>query len=165
MVILNEIIIRECRKEDLEKISEIVTRNLLEVNIKDYDEEIIKEYVKEFSKENIVNIFKNRARVFVATKNDEIIGTGGIEQDWNKEKGMYWILTVFVKPEEHNKGIGKKLIQKREEYAQSINVEKLIVPASITGNEFYHKLGYNYINGKKELNNDNNYMMEKILKE
>ena len=61
------------------------------------------------------------------------------------------------------KGIGRMLMEKLEEYAKSINAKKLIVPASITGCEFYHKLGYKYKNNKKELDKDKHYMLEKTF--
>lgn len=55
------------------------------------------------------------------------------------------------------------LIEEIEKYAQKINAKKLVIPASIAGCEFYHKLGYEYKDGKKELNNDQMYIMEKYL--
>lgn len=158
-----EVVIRECKKEDLEELSNIVTRNLLEINAKDYGEEMMREHAKSFSKENIANSLKNREKVYVALKNGELIGTAGIEESWSKEPGVYYILTVFVKPENHGQGIGRRLIERVEEHAKSINVKKLIVPASITGNEFYYKLGYKYKDNKKELNEEKMYIMEKVL--
>ena len=62
-----------------------------------------------------------------------------------------------------SEGIGKSLINKVEEYAKEINAKKLVVPASITACEFYHKLGYEYANGKKELNEEQMYIMEKLM--
>ena len=159
----DKVIIRECKKEDLEEISNIVTRNLLEINAKDYGEEMMKEHAKSFSKDNIADTLKNRDMVYVALKKGKVIGTAGIEESWSKEPGVYYILTVFIKPENHGQGIGRKLIDKIEEYAKNINVKKLIVPASITGNEFYYKLGYSYKDNKKDLNEEKMYIMEKIL--
>lgn len=42
-------------------------------------------------------------------------------------------------------------------------IKKLIIPASITAHEFYYKLGYRYKDGKKELNDEDMYIMEKSL--
>ena len=55
------------------------------------------------------------------------------------------------------------LIRELEKFALTISVKKLVIPASITGCEFYHNLGYEYANGKKELNKEKMYIMEKIL--
>lgn len=52
---------------------------------------------------------------------------------------------------------------KIEEYAFSLSVKKLIIPASITAHQFYYKLGYRYRDGKKELNDEDMYIMEKFL--
>ena len=160
---MDNITIRELTDSDLDEVSEIVTRNLLEINTKDYPMEEMLDSATRFSKENIKKTLSYRKKVFVAVKSNEIVGTAGLEADWNKVKDTYWILTVFVKPEYHNKGIGRILMEKLEEYAKSINAKKLIVPASITGCEFYHKLGYKYKNNKKELDKDKHYMLEKTF--
>jgi GNAT superfamily N-acetyltransferase len=123
----------------------------------------MKEHAKMFSKENISQTFKNREKVFVALKGNRIVGTAGLEAAWSKNPGEYWVLTVFIEPEYQGQGIGRKLIEKVEEYAKSIEAKKLVVPASITGNEFYYKLGYTYKDNKKELNEEKMYIMEKIL--
>lgn len=159
----DNIIIREYQVQDLDEISDIITKNLLEVNVKDYGEEMMKEHAKMFSKENISQTFKDREEVFVALKDNKIVGTAGLEVAWSKNPGEYWILTVFVEPEYQGQGIGRKLIEKVEEHAKSIDAKKLVVPASITGNEFYYKLGYTYKNNKKELNEEKMYIMEKVL--
>ena len=158
-----EIIIREYRKEDLWQISDIITKNLVEVNVKDYGEEMMKDHAKMFSKQNISHTFKDREKVFVALKGNMIVGTAGLEAAWSKIPGEYWILTVFIKPENQGQGIGRRLIQQVEEHAKNINAKKLVVPASITGNGFYYKLGYTYKDKKKELNEQKMYIMEKIL--
>ena len=81
---------------------------------------------------------------------DNVVGTAGIDKSWYSND-EYWILTVFIKPENHGQGIGKKLIEKIEEYATTLPVKKLIIPASITAHKFYYKLGYKYKDGKKNL--------------
>jgi len=50
--------------------------------------------------------------------------------------------TIFVFPEYQGLGIGKRLIDCLEKYAVSNQVEKLKVPASISGIGFYEKIGY-----------------------
>ena len=155
--------IKEYEEKYAEEISNIITRNLLEVNVKDYGLEFSKKHAEEFTVDKIKENFKNRTKVYVALENSNIIGTAGLDKSWYNDDGEYWILSVFVKPENHGEGIGKSLIHKVEEYAKEINVKKLVVPASITACEFYHKLGYEYANGKKELNEEQMYIMEKYL--
>lgn len=38
------------------------------------------------------------------------------------------------------------------------------IPASITAVEFYRKFGYDYKNGKKELDEEHHYRLEKVVK-
>lgn len=155
--------IKEFEEKYAEEISNIVTRNLLEVNVKDYGIEFSKKHSEEFTVDKIKENFKSRTKVFVALESNNVVGTAGIAKSWYNDNGEYWILTVFVKPENHGQGIGKNLIYKIEEYSEEIKAKKLVVPASITACEFYHKLGYNYANGKKELNEENMYIMEKLI--
>ena len=70
---------------------------------------------------------------------------------------------MFVDIAHHKQGIGKMLIQKIENFAKEMKFKKLVVPASITACEFYHKLGYEYKDGKKELNEYKMYIMIKNL--
>ena len=38
------------------------------------------------------------------------------------------------------------------------------IPASITAVDFYRKFGYDYKNGKKELDEEHHYRLEKVVK-
>ena len=154
--------IKEYDEKYVEQISNIITRNLLEINSKDYGMESVQEMAKDFTVENLKDTLKNRKKVFVAVKNNEVVGTAGIDVSWyNPDE--YYILSVFVKPENHGEGIGRLLIKTIEDYAIHSNFKKLIIPASITAHEFYHKLGYQYKDNKKVLNAENMYLMEKTF--
>ena len=152
--------IKEYNETYVEQISTIIIRNLLEINVKDYGVEKVQEMAKDFTVEKLKDTLKNRKKVFVAIKNNEVVGTAGIDVSWyNPDE--YYILTVFVKPENHGEGIGRLLIKAIEDYAIHSNFKKLIIPASITAHEFYYKLGYRYKDDQKVLNEDNMYLMEK----
>lgn len=125
------------------EISKIIIQNLLEVNSKDYGLEFVKKSAKEFTPDKIK---RNFSRII-----------------WYSDDGEYWILTVFVDIAHHKQGIGKLLISEIEKFAFTISAKKLVIPASITGCEFYHKLGYEYANGQKKLNENQMYIMEKFL--
>ena len=152
--------IKEYNETYVEQISTIIIRNLLEINVKDYGVEKVQEMAKDFTVEKLKDTLKNRKKVFVAIKNNEVVGTAGIDVSWyNPDE--YYILTVFVKPENHGEGIGRLLIKAIEDYAIHSNFKKLIIPASITAHEFYYKLGYRYKDNQKVLNEENMYLMEK----
>ena len=150
----------EYKEKYLEQISNVIIQDLLTVNINDYGIERVKKMAEDFTVEKLQNSLSKRKKVFVALIDDNVVGTAGIDKSWYSDD-EYWILTVFVKPENHGQGIGKKLIEKVEEYATTLPVKKLIIPASITAHEFYYKLGYKYKDGKKELNDEDMYIMEK----
>ncbi len=150
----------EYKERYLEQISNLIIQDLLTVNSNDYGIERVKKMAEDFTVEKLQNSLSKRKKVFVALIDDNVVGTAGIDKSWNSDD-EYWILTVFVKPENHGQGIGKKLIEKVEEYATTLPVKKLIIPASITAHEFYYKLGYKYKDGKKELNDEDMYIMEK----
>ena len=152
----------EYKEKYLEQISNVIIQDLLTVNSNDYGIERVKKMAEDFTVEKLQNSLSKRKKVFVALIDDNVVGTAGIDKSWNSDD-EYWILTVFVKPENHGQGIGKKLIEKVEEYATTLPVKKLIIPASITAHEFYYKLGYKYKDGKKELNDEDMYIMEKNL--
>ena len=152
--------IKEYDEKYVEQISDIIIRNLLEINAKDYGIKKAQEMSKDFSVEKLRDTLKSRKKVFVALENNEVVGTAGIDVSWyNPEE--YYILSVFVKPENHGKGIGTLLIKSIEDYSIRSNFKKLVIPASITAHEFYYKLGYQYKDDKKILNSENMYLMEK----
>ena len=140
----------EYKEKYLEQISNLIIQDLLTVNSKDYGMERVKKMAEDFTVEKLQNSLSKRKKVFVALIDDNVVGTAGIDKSWYSDD-EYWILTVFVKPENHGQGIGKKLIEKIEEYATTLPVKKLIIPASITAHKFYYKLGYKYKDGKKNL--------------
>ena len=146
-----------------EAISHIITQNLLEINSKDYGIEFCKNSAKDFTVERIKEDFNKRTKVFVALENYTVVGTAGLDKSWYNDDGEYYILSVFVDVAHHKQGIGRILMQKVEEFAREIKAKKLVIPASIAGADFYHKLGYEYANGKKELNEHQMYIMEKLL--
>ena len=158
-----DIIIREYQDKDLEAVSNIVVRDMIEVNSKDYGLDKMKKHAEGFTKENLAEKFKYRTKVWVAVIDNEVVGSVGMEADWDGAKDTYWVLTLFVKPEYHGRKIGTLLMNQLEKYAREIHAKKLIIPASITANGFYYKLGYNYRNNKKELNEKEQYLMEKLL--
>ena len=157
---MNEVKIVEYEIKYIEQISNIIIKNLLEINSNDYGIEKAKEMAKHFTSEKLKKTLSKRKKVFVALINEEVVGTAGIDKSWYDDD-EYYILTVFVKPENHGQNIGRELIKRIEEYARKLPIKKLVIPASITAHEFYYKLGYRYKNEKKELNEENMYMMEK----
>ncbi len=154
--------IQEYEEKYVKEISIFIIQDLINVNSKDYGMERVKEMAKDFTVEKLKKNFSNREKVFIALLDDKVVGTAGLDKSWYSDD-EYWILTVFVNPENHGQGIGTELIRKIEEYARTLHIKKLVIPASITAHRFYYKLGYRYKDSKKELNNESMYIMEKNL--
>ncbi|QSX04670.1 GNAT family N-acetyltransferase [Sedimentibacter sp. zth1] len=155
-----EINIRRISQEDFEKVSKIVCRNFMEVNIKDYTKEEMERLRDIYTPEKI-NSISNMAHMYVACINEEIVGCGAIHSFWGKEDESM-LRTIFVQPEFHGKGIGRKLIETLESDEIFKRAKRVEVPASITSYEFYIKMGYTHLNGMKKLDDERHYRLEKI---
>jgi len=153
--------IKEYEEKYVQEISDIIIKNLMEININDYGLEKVTEMSKDFEVSKLKNDLKNRTKVFVALKNGKVVGTAGLDKSWYNPDSEYWILTVFVNPENHGEHIGQLLMQAIEDFAKTIPAKKLVVPASLTAHKFYNKLGYNYTTN--EPNDDGMYILEKNL--
>jgi predicted N-acetyltransferase YhbS len=156
--------IKEFNEKYAKEMSDIIITNMYEINIKDHGKDVIDRLSKHFTEEKIKKNFPNRTKCFVAVENNKVVGTASLNKFIGDEsETKYIILTVFVKIENHHQGIGTMLIKEIERYAESIGATQLVIPASIYGCDFYRKLGYDYLNGNKELNEDKEYTLVKYL--
>ena len=154
----------EYNEKYAKEMSDIIITNMYEINIKDHGKEIIDRLSKHFTEEEIKKNYSKRIKNYVAIEGNEVVGTISIDKLRGDETGKkYIILTLFVKLEKHKQGIGTMLIKKIEGYAKTINAKEVYIPASIYGCEFYRKLGYDYLDGKKEQNEDKEYTLVKYL--
>ena len=129
-------------------ISNIVIRNLLEVNIKDYGAEKVQKDAMRFTPEMIAE-YSSMRTFFVALCGETVAGVIAVVKNIHGGEHDYAILTVFVLPEEQGKGIGRLLIEKAEEYIKEQSGKIASIPASITAHGFYNKLGYEDDNEKE----------------
>lgn len=154
----------EYKEEYTKELSEIILSNLYTINIKDHGKEIIDKIAVNFAEDEIKKNFPNRTKCFVAVYNGKVLGTASIDRFRGDETGRkYIVLTVFVKKENHHQGIGKMLMDAIEDYVATIEIDELVIPASIYACEFYRKLGYDYLNGVKEQNEEKEYMLVKYF--
>lgn len=154
-------IIRKFNINDAEEVTKLVCRNLLEYNIKDYGLKRMTKFAQEYTTNKIIKIATN-GNMYVACNKTKIIGCGAIMYN-NSLKNESIILTLFILPEYHNKGIGKKIIKILEKDPISLNCKKIVVNASLSSNIFYEKMGYSYKNNKKIPYLSECYQMEKLL--
>lgn len=151
--------IRRFEMNDAEQVSKLIGRNFIEINSKDYPLEEMQEKALLFSPEKV----KDRAdkgHMYVVCDGDLIVGTGTISDFWGSSTESI-LLTIFVLPEYHGKGIGREIIKTLENDELFVRAERIEVCASITACEFYEKCGYYYKDGIKVLDKEAHYRMEK----
>ena len=151
---------RRFEKSDAEAVSKLVIRNFKEVNIKDYPKEEIEHLVEIFTPEKVIKR-SEVSHFYVACVDNVQVGCGSIAPFWDKEDESI-LLTIFVLPEMHGRGIGKKIIEVLEADEYFLRAKRIEIPASITACEFYRKLGYDYKNSMSELDKEGLYRLEKF---
>lgn len=151
--------IRPFQPEDAKEVARLVQRNFMEVNIKDYGQEAMEEMVKTHDADWVLQL-AGFAHMYVFCRDSKIIACGSIASFWGSLEESI-ILTVFVLPEFHGMGLGRKIIQTLEQDELYIRARRVEIPASITACEFYRKFGYDYKDGSKQLDEEGHYRMEK----
>ena len=157
-----EVSVKTYQEENAEEIVNLIVRNFREVNVKDYGEKAIEELVVTHD----ANWFKGvaeYANVYVFWNEGKIVGVGSISSFWGSLTESI-LLTIFVLPEFHGQGIGSYIIDTLESDELFLRAERIEIPASITAVGFYQKMGYDYKNGIKELDDEQHYRLEKFRK-
>lgn len=152
--------IRRFDENDATTISKILRRNFLEVLTKDYPKEEMESLAEVYNEDKVL-VVAGYAHMYVAYIDNKIVGCGSISSFWGKEDESI-LLTIFVLPEVHNKGIGRKIIETLELDEYFLRAKRIEIPASITGCEFYKKMGYDYKDGITELDDEGNFRLEKF---
>jgi N-acetylglutamate synthase-like GNAT family acetyltransferase len=135
VLVLNamEIEIRRATEEDAESISRVILAALRKTNAKDYSPDTIARVEQSFSPSAVSALFRKR-KVFAAVVHDTVVGTASLDGTA--------VRSVFVAPELHGRGIGKRLMAVVEQTARADGVDVLTVPSSVTAELFYAKLGF-----------------------
>lgn len=152
--------VRRFEDRDAEAVAKLMHRNFREVNIKDYGEEAIEAILKSHDAAH-VRYVASYAHMYVFCRGEEIVGVGSITSYWGSEIESI-LLTVFVLPEYHGKGIGRTIIRTLEQDELFLRAERIEIPASITAVEFYRGLGYDFKGGIRELDGEGHYRLEKF---
>ena len=143
-----------------ETVSHLIRRNLLEINSKDYAEDVINSLVDYFSPATLRKNSRSQT-IFVAMQDGEVIGTAALDNFGTAQSPNYYAVAVFVRPESHRQGVGLCLMQAVELKAKELRAEKISLRAAISAKGFYQKLGYRFRHGREELDEHGTYVMEK----
>ena len=152
--------IRRFETTDAEAVSAVVIKTLRISNAKDYPAELMEEIVKSMQPQNILER-AGLTHFYVVEDNGQIIGCGSIGPYWGKEDESS-LFTIFVLPEYQGKGVGRLIMETLENDEFFLRAKRIEIPASITGCQFYRKFGYDYKNGKAELDEERLYRLEKF---
>ena len=131
--------VRKFRKEDAQKVSNIIKKNFLEVNSKMYSKETVNTLINNSTPTRLIEKSKTR-HYYVAIENDVILGIGGYEEDD--------IHTFFVKPKIHGKGIGKKLMERVLKDAKREGIKVMNSASTHYAEKFYASFGFKRIGEK-----------------
>jgi N-acetylglutamate synthase-like GNAT family acetyltransferase len=148
------IIIRRFESSDSIEVCNIIKRNLIEINSKDYPPHIINNMCNLYTSDHIIEIAKARD-IYVAELNGKIIGTASLEN--------HIICAVYVNIDYHNRGIGRKLMCFIEDVAINNSIKFLRLHASLTSLNFYYALGYKYIEELDDPEAGKSTLVEKVL--
>lgn len=156
----NRVKARRFKKEDAKEVRNLIVRNFLEINSRDYGLSAMETLAKVYDEEKVLNV-ASYAHMYVFEFEEKIVGTGSISSFWGSETKSI-LLCIFVLPEFHGKGIGNKIISTLEQDEFYVRANRIEIPASITATEFYRKFGYDYKDGVKELDDERHYRLEKF---
>lgn len=159
---MNNIKIRRYIDGDEFAICEVVKKDVLTENVKDYPEEAI-EHLIESHNEDLIRKRAKAFHVYVLIDEDKIVGVGMIGPYWNSltESSFF---TIFIDPEYKGQGLGRKIIETLEKDEYYIRADRVEIPASITAVEFYKHFGYGFKKLGNIVDNEGIYRMEKFPK-
>ena len=80
---------------------------------------------------------------YVVLDDDEIIGVGMIGPYWGSETESSFF-TIFIDPNYIGKGVGRRIIETLEQDEYYLRADRVEIPTSITGLEFYRHFGYDF---------------------
>lgn len=135
----NSFLIKEASSSDIQLVLPLYVNFYNELRAKQgWNPASIEEY-----KEDVEMILK-RDKVFIAYHNDLGIGFVRI----SRRDGAFWIEELYVEKNYRNLKVGRKLVEKAEEYIRKfeISVYIMVLPQDIDAMNFWIKMGYNMLN-------------------
>ena len=156
----NAMHIRRFQESDAPEVSALIVRTLRVSNTRDYPPEQMEALVKRMQPDDILGR-ASWTHFYVAVEGDAIIGCGAIGPYWDRtdESSLF---TIFVLPEWQGRGVGRRIVETLEADEYALRARRIEIPASITGLEFYRRLGYTFKNGNEKVDEEGLYRLEKL---
>ena len=152
--------IRPFQEEDAAAVAAVIRQTLLISNSRDYPPEEIQVQIESHSQQ--VMLERSRwSHMYVACDGETVVGCGAVAPYWGSLEESI-LLSIFILPEYQGMGIGRRIVLTLEEDEFFRRARRVEIPASITGVNFYRKLGYTFKNGDDRLTEEMNYRLEKF---
>ena len=155
----NNIVFEKATLNDVDTLLYIIHRCVKEVNSKDYEPYEIEKHLKEFNADWLSHYITN-IHFYTIQYNGEIIGMGAVNRDTSQENQSYFS-AIFINPDYHKLGIGKKLIRFLEQDEWCLDSNLIEIPSSKSAHKFYNKLGYEYRTNPPVFKEDGSTIMYK----
>jgi len=156
---MNELSIRLFQPKDAEAVSRLIVHTLRTTNRKDYSPEYIEADAAKFTPADVL-VRASWTHFYVACAGREIIGCGAIGPYWGKEDESS-LFNIFVHPDWQGKGVGRRIVETLEQDDYFLRAKRIEIPASVTGCEFYRKMGYDFKNGVAAVDEEQLFRLEK----
>lgn len=152
-------LVRRFAEKDAKEVSDLIIKTIRISNTKDYPVEMMEELTRRMQPEDVLKR-ASWTHFYVVEENSAIVGCGAIGPYWDKtdESSLF---TIFVLPEHQGRGIGKLIIETLEKDEYALRAKRIEIPASITGLEFYRRMGYDYKNNVSAPDEEGLYRLEK----
>ena len=152
-------IVRKFAETDAKEVSDLIIKTIQISNTKDYPVEMMEELTRRMQPEDVLKR-ASWTHFYVVEENSAIVGCGAIGPYWDKtdESSLF---TIFVLPEHQGRGIGRLIIETLEKDEYALRAKRIEIPASITGLEFYRRMGYDYKNNVTAPDEEGLYRLEK----
>ena len=139
--------IRRVGITDAPAISALIIKTMRISNTRDYSREDMEALILH---QQPADILKKASwtHFYVAEEDGCIIGCGAIgpSEDMKDECRLF---SIFVLPEWQGRGVGRAIVEALELDEFALRATRIEISASITGLEFYRKLGYDHKDGNR----------------
>ena len=132
---MNPLEFRKATLTDAAMLSSMIKRTIRTSNSKDYDQQSIDLLCAIFEPEQVVARIRDEL-IFLCFLGTDLVGNVGLKRDY--------LRSLFVDPNYQKQGIGKVLVEYMEELAQKNAISGIMLHSSLTAQNFYTALGYDY---------------------
>lgn len=150
---MNPLEIRNATLADAAMLSRLIVRTIRTSNSKDYDQQSIDLLCAIFGQGQVVEKIRDEL-IFLCFSGSDLAGTVGLKREY--------LRSLFVDPTYQQQGIGKALVEFIEEIAQENDISEIMLHSSLTAQDFYTALGYEF--SELQMHNEGPFvLMRKML--